>query len=332
MPSATAEALHEPQSPMPVMMTSQSVVISLTRSSDAGAAKLILVRAMVALAPCSATRSRPTSSRNGAAFCLVLTSRPTVAPRRSRRRGARGALVLVAVAVVPVGSRMGYGISLRSLLVLVHDDAAEVLAVHHVLVALVDLVQGVALTDQLGQLDVAGLPQAQDHRDVVQRVGPAEQRALHPAVVADEDATGQHHVVVADAGDDDRARLAGQVDGRLDHLVVHLADGADHRVRELAAGQVDDGFLSLLRACERVRGAELHRLLALVLHRVDRDDVLAAGVPGALHGVDAHPARTEDHHGLAGADIAGFGRGTAPGGHPAADQRCQLERAGLLDL
>src|SRR5205823_1811440 len=141
MPSATAEALHEPQSPMPVMMTSQPVVISLTRSSGAGAAKLTLVRAMVPVAPCCWTRSRPTSSRNGAAFCLVLTSRPMVAPRRFRRREARGALArgalargAVAVAVVPVGSRMGYGISLGSLLVLVHDDAAEVLAVHHVLV------------------------------------------------------------------------------------------------------------------------------------------------------------------------------------------------------
>src|SRR5258705_186902 len=291
MPSATAEALHEPQSPMPVMMTSQAVVISLTRSSGAGAAKLTLVRAMVPVAPCRWTRSRPTSSRNGAAFCLVLTSRPTVAPRRSRRRGAWGARgPRVAVAVVPVGSRMGYGIFSESLLVLVHDDAAEVLAVHHVLVALVDLVEGVTLADQLAQLDVAGLPQAQDHRDVVQRVGPAEQRALHPAVVADEDAAGQHHVVVADAGDHDGPGLAGHVDGRLDHLVVHLADRADHRVAELAAGHVDDGLVCLLRAGERVRRAELHRLLALVLRRVDRDDVLAAGVPGALHGVDAHPA------------------------------------------
>ena len=51
MPSATADALHEPQSPMPVMMTSQLAAISLTRASGAGAAKLTLVRATVPFAP-----------------------------------------------------------------------------------------------------------------------------------------------------------------------------------------------------------------------------------------------------------------------------------------
>jgi NAD(P)-dependent dehydrogenase (short-subunit alcohol dehydrogenase family) len=61
--------------------------------------------------------------------------------------------------------------------VLVDDDATYVLAIHHVLVTLVDLVEGVTLGDQLIQLDVAGLPEAQDHRDVVQRVRAAEQRA-----------------------------------------------------------------------------------------------------------------------------------------------------------
>src|SRR5271155_1757749 len=270
MPSATADALHEPQSPMPVTMTSQLVAISLTSSSGAGAAKLTLVRAMVLLAPCWSMSRRPISSRNGAAFCLVLTRRPTVAPRRSGRRRARGGGGFFwPVVVVPVGSRMGSGIVLLVPLVLVDDDAADVLAVHHVLVALVDLVQGVTLGDQLAQLDVTGLPQAQDHRDVVQRVGPAEQRALHPAVVADEDAAGEHHVVVADAGDDHRPGLAGHVDRGLDHVVVHLADGADHLVRELAAGQVYKGLGGLLSVGEGVGGAEFHGLLALELDRVD---------------------------------------------------------------
>src|SRR5260370_19360182 len=195
---------------MPVTMTSQLAAISLMSSSGAGAAKLTWVRAMAAVAPCWSMSRRPISSRNGAAFCLVLTSRPTRAPRRSWRRRARGGGGFAwPVVVAPVGSRMpsgGPGVVPRAgrvgmcsgvPLVLVNDDAADVLAVHHVLVALIDLFQGVTPGDQLVQLDVAGLPQAQDHRDVVQRVGPAEQRALHPAGVADEDAAGQHHVLVA---------------------------------------------------------------------------------------------------------------------------------------
>src|SRR5580704_13742758 len=111
IPSATADALHEPQSPTPVMMTSQPAAISLISSSGAGWAKLTLVRAMRSVAPYRSISSRPTSSRNGAAFCLVFTSRPTVAPLRlagRRARGAFGRAVLVVV-VVPVGSRMTFG-------------------------------------------------------------------------------------------------------------------------------------------------------------------------------------------------------------------------------
>src|SRR6185437_15181799 len=145
----------------------------------------------------------------------------------------------------------GYGgSSPRGTSVLVDDDAADVLTIHKILVALVNFVQGVLLSNEFGELDVAFVPQTQDHRDVVQRICAAEQRALHFPVVADKNAAGQRHLVVTDTGDDDRARLARHVDGSLDHLVVHLADGADHLVRELPPGEVDEHFLGLDRVTE----------------------------------------------------------------------------------
>src|SRR5580658_653967 len=63
--------------------------------------------------------------------------------------------------------------------VLVDDDAADVLAGQQILVTLVDLVQGVGAGDDLIQLEVAGLVQAEDLRDVVGRVAVAEQAAHH---------------------------------------------------------------------------------------------------------------------------------------------------------
>src|SRR5579863_5694163 len=62
--------------------------------------------------------------------------------------------------------------------VLVDDDAADVLAGQQVVVPLVDLVQGVGPGDDLVQLEVAGLVQPEELRDVVGRVAVAEQAAL----------------------------------------------------------------------------------------------------------------------------------------------------------
>src|SRR3984957_20553682 len=65
-------------------------------------------------------------------------------------------------------------------LVLVDDDAADVTARHHVLVALVDLVQRVPGGHQLGQLVRARPVEGEDAGDVVERFLRAEQRALQP--------------------------------------------------------------------------------------------------------------------------------------------------------
>src|SRR5580658_1621378 len=75
--------------------------------------------------------------------------------------------------------------------VLVDHDAAHVLAGQQVLVALVDLVQGVGPGDDLVELDVPGLVQAQDLGDVGSRVAVAEQAALHRLAEQGQDRPGQ---------------------------------------------------------------------------------------------------------------------------------------------
>ena len=117
-PSAAAAALHEPQSPTPVTTTSDSCAISLMTSSGSGTAKLVLVR-LVTVTPYRSVSSRPTSSRKGRAFVLVLMSRPTRAPLRLARRGALAAAGWAALVVtVPVGSRIAFGIDTPTFLFL----------------------------------------------------------------------------------------------------------------------------------------------------------------------------------------------------------------------
>ena len=91
-------------------------------------------------------------------------------------------------------------------------------------------------------------------------------------------------------------------------------------------------LLRLLDAGDGVGGAELHRLLALVLQRVDGDDVLRPGVARALHGVDADAADAGDDHGLAGPDVRGVDRRAPAGGHAAADQDGLVQRQVVVDL
>src|SRR5215472_8958187 len=121
--------------------------------------------------------------------------------------------------------------SLRErVLVLVDDHAADVLAVEHVLIALVDLVELVAAGDQLIKLEFARLVEADEERHVGQRVAAAVDRALDPALVADQHARVLVDHPPADRGDRDLAGLAHDLDGVLDHLVVQDADGSDRAV------------------------------------------------------------------------------------------------------
>src|ERR1039457_632092 len=219
--------------------------------------------------------------------------------------------------------------------VLVDDDAADVLAREQVLVALVDLVQGVGPGDDLVELEVARLVQPEDLRDVGGGVAVAEQAALHALAEQGQDGARQldgllHQLV--QPGHHDHAALADRVEPGADDFGRHEVDGEDGRVGALPAGHLGDCFLRLLGGSERVGRAELHRLLALVLHRVDGDDVLRAGVASALHRVDADAADAVDRDRVAGRDVRGVHRGSPSGRHPAADEHGLVQGQVVVDL
>src|SRR5215470_3595637 len=95
--------------------------------------------------------------------------------------------------------------------VLVDDHSADVLAVEQVGVTLVDLIERVALGDQLVELEPARLVHAEQLRDVVHGVAGAEQAALHGLLVQREDRAGELHghlVRVGEAGDHRGSALA----------------------------------------------------------------------------------------------------------------------------
>src|SRR5579859_5075236 len=79
-------------------------------------------------------------------------------------------------------------------------------------------------------------------------------------------------------------------------------------------------------------GAELHRLLPLVLQRVDGDHVLRARVPGALHSVDADAADAVDRDCIASLHLRRVHRRAPPGGDTAADQYGLVQRQVVVHL
>src|SRR3984885_1364338 len=218
-------------------------------------------------------------------------------------------------------------------LVLVDDHAADVLAVEHVLVALVDLIERVAGGDQLVQLELARLVEADQLGDVDQGAAAAVDRALDTALVADQHAWVLVDPAVPDRGDRDLAGLAHDLDGVRDHLVVQDADGDDRDVGELAPGGLDHEVMRFLGRGERVRGAEDARgLVPLELHRVHHDHVLRPGEGGALDGVHADAAGAVDHHGLPGAHAARADRRAPARRHAAGHQRGDVEADLFGDL
>ncbi len=90
-----------------------------------------------------------------------------------------------------------------------------------------------------------------------------------------------------------------------------------------------EGFLHRL---ERVRGAHLHRLLALELDGIDGDHALRAGHRRALNGIDPDAADPHHHDRLAGSHV-GSNRGRPPPGRDAArHERDGGERQVGIDL
>src|SRR5712675_1364974 len=107
-----------------------------------------------------------------------------------------------------------------------------------------------------------------------------------------------------DVRDNGSSSLRGQRE-RIGHdLATAYPEREDHLVRHLAERELSYEGQRLLDARSRMGGTEFHRLLAFELKRVDRDDPLGAGQLGALHGVDADAADTDDDD-----RVTGFGLG-----------------------
>src|ERR1700761_6738227 len=94
------------------------------------------------------------------------------------------------------------------------DDAANVLAVQHVLVAVVDLLQLVLAGDHVVQVQLAGLVHREQLRDVVLRVAATEDGALQVLLHQGQHRQVEVHVGVqqaADGGEHAGATLLGDV-------------------------------------------------------------------------------------------------------------------------
>src|SRR5580692_1920811 len=140
------------------------------------------------------------------------------------------------------------------------DETPDVLAVQHVLVALVDVLELVGGGDQLVQLQVAGLVELYHPRDVVERVARAEQAALDALLHQRQHRAVDLDVVrdqVAETGDDDGAALADGVERVVHDLGRHHADRHDGLVGHDAPGEAVDRQGRLAGGGEAVGGAEL---------------------------------------------------------------------------
>ena len=156
------------------------------------------------------------------------------------------------------------------------DHTAQVLAGMSC-VALVDLVELVRAGDELVELELALLVEPQHLRDVgvgLQAPNSEPWIRFWNSVSSASETGMPHRCHVAEAGDDDGAGLADRRRTPAPTCSpVDDADGDDRRVGALAVGDATGELGGLVHRRERVRGAELERLLALELDRVDGDDV-----------------------------------------------------------
>src|SRR5690606_14169158 len=104
---------------------------------------------------------------------------------------------------------------------LLADYCADVPAIGHVPIPLVDLLERVPPGDQLVELEVPGAVEPEQLGDVVERVAVAEERAADLALVADHvPGVDVHRVLaeLADRGDGDLAALADDLHRGVDDL------------------------------------------------------------------------------------------------------------------
>src|SRR6195952_1794337 len=112
----------------------------------------------------------------------------------------------------------------------VADDAADVAALEHVLVAVVDLLQLVLPGDHVVEVEPARLVHRQQLRDVEVRVAATEDGALDPLLHQRQHRQVERDVVVhqaADGGENGGAALGGEVDVGIDVSALELAHGHD---------------------------------------------------------------------------------------------------------
>src|SRR5271163_1339369 len=217
----------------------------------------------------------------------------------------------------------------------VADDAANVLAVQHVLVAVVDLLEPVLAGDHVIQVKLAGLVHRQQLWDVVLRVAAAEDGALQVLLHQGQHPEVQVHVVVhqaADSGQHAGPAFGGDGHVTVDVGAVQLSDGHHDLVGHQTVGDVRHAGQRGVDIRVNVRRAELQRLVTLPLHRVDREDVAGAGVDGTLQGCHADPADADDGDVVARPDVGGADRRTVAGGHAATHQGGHLEGHRRVDL
>src|SRR5215469_16425205 len=107
MPSATADALQDPQSPTPTTTTSHCAVSCAMVSAGAVSTMLGFFVASTGTTPYCRASSAPTSARNCSALRLVFASSPSRRPDRDSGRSASvGRGWLAALAGPIVGSMM----------------------------------------------------------------------------------------------------------------------------------------------------------------------------------------------------------------------------------
>src|ERR1700686_4638785 len=217
----------------------------------------------------------------------------------------------------------------------VADDAADVLAVEHVLVTLVDVFETVRAGDHLVDLEQTRLVEADQARRLDMAATAAEdvafQRLLQhreqEQVELDVDvghgAHPRHH---AGAG------LGGQRHRLFDVLAAHVTHRDDRLLGHEALGEADDGFDRGSHRLVSVGGAELERLVAFELDRVDGDHVPGAGDHRALQRAHADAADSDDDDRLAGLNLGDVGGRAEAGGQRTAHDGGRLERHAVVDL
>jgi len=216
------------------------------------------------------------------------------------------------------------------------DDSADDASFQEVLVALVDLVEGVGLGDEFVELEAAGAVELEEVGEVDAGIDVAVEGP--DDLFAQEDQIGgwDLHGVGRDRGeadDDAAASLAGSAVGDADVFGFDVADGDDGFVGADAVSEVEDALdRVVVLGVDGVGCAELLGGFEFPVDDIDGDHLGSAGEGGALDGVHADAAEAEDGDDFTGTDLATLGSGAHTGGNTAGDETRLVERDIGVDL